>query len=1194
MAETAGLALGAISLGIQVCKGIITYADAVRGKTDDLKSLDQKAKTLADTLDLVSKTLQRIQATATNANSTIAVSLVAAICRSAKSCESSLNELEGFVAKYAGGCPVSSPTFRQKCGDVFKTFKYGFNQREVAEMEFKLAGVNSTLLVGLQSLNLNRAAEHSSHLILTRQDISSLSTSISIQQQESNVTHQNTEQTLRKLEAMGDDTLKLGESLSMLIGVGMPGLHDHISDTSATLVASLDSLRGHVSDNSSVILNRLDTLNSSIESQKNEQAAVAATEFTTFTQRIETCTEALAALTARFEAVPTTKGELNVSIQRFIARPNELLDAVDCLQKMKLERSDTPRKGGSVQRKGSTADWSACDCQQRRTSKAWEIGSSRSNFTLETRQISQHWPHCRFFTTIGNKRRTERVARTRIRLFQMVIETALSLSFWRQRQAGGLGADSILRIRNVVDGRKSPSFQVLNCLGSYISHLRWSWSSSIFDDVPMMDIDTRIFCAATQKLRQIFSARRALPTDMDELERNLMHTFVYLLGNLSTQGRETLAKVVGSELVYAFGISVTQGNRNGFSAFQYFLSSGLQDCKTTDLMMASLNDELVLQSPPLFRRLQIRAIHEISARHASIYGKMSLDPLSEAILKNDPEKVSRLVQLYPSLLNEEPPFGFETHFDLALENPICLKALLSDLFHTCEETGFMTSKKLSRLLQSTDANGQSFAERVLSSCMGPSLPDTQLDSQAKTTCLSAGILPLLFKLQCAMRPHSIIVVENCSTCLELYFGELRDRRDRLKLLALSRLGPIETETFALNQPEALDFHTGAVISHLRSQNVGIPSFLITADHDDQIQPLYHGVIYEADGTRRATVTSETKQVYAMPVGFIKGLYSAGFRDFETPFLDGFSLFEHLILNPDICRSGDFGMWEIVDWILKHTSDVWQTLRRRLKTCSKMHAIPQPECQACRHKHTYKKACFGHMLGSSFGLAFGQIVEPDLSAEETALEETSDEWHITVEIVSRSDMIDGTTCLCSPGGRTPFVYFLLSCLRTREGNFSSRDPVAYFEELLRTFDGLWDIGNYYAAFRLFTFEVLQMEHVCDYSEEDITSASTCASNTEEEDIRTLRFEEIMMELDALVVDMNEGKLNWRSWFATWKDYIQRALAEIDGPGDSDNYRRNAVEIGVAWDDIPESESTKKFERDAKLDETEYWLKRIDEI
>ncbi|KAJ1326948.1 NACHT-NTPase domain-containing protein [Microdochium nivale] len=322
MAETAGLALGAISLGIQVCKGIITFADTVRSKTDDLISLDQKARTLADTLDLVSKTLQRIQPTVTNANSTTAVSLVAAIGRSTKSCESSLEELERFVTKYSG-CSVSSLTFKRKCSKVFKTFKYGFNQREVAEMEDKLASVNSTLLVGLQSLDLDLAAEHYSQLNLTRQDLTNLSTSISTQQQEWSITQHATERTLKKLEIMEGDIYKLGGSLNALLSVGLPALHDDIIGTSAAVVASLDSLHDYVSNNSSGIVDRLDGLASTIEGRQSEQTAIITTEISAFTQKMDTYTETLAALTARFGAVPAIRKDLPPSIQRFATRPSE-------------------------------------------------------------------------------------------------------------------------------------------------------------------------------------------------------------------------------------------------------------------------------------------------------------------------------------------------------------------------------------------------------------------------------------------------------------------------------------------------------------------------------------------------------------------------------------------------------------------------------------------------------------------------------------------------------------------------------------------------------------------------------------------------------------------------------------------------------------------------------------------------------
>lgn len=60
MAESAGLALGIVSLALEVWKGVISYTDAVRGRTKDFDGLIRQADTLTTMLVVLAKTIDRI------------------------------------------------------------------------------------------------------------------------------------------------------------------------------------------------------------------------------------------------------------------------------------------------------------------------------------------------------------------------------------------------------------------------------------------------------------------------------------------------------------------------------------------------------------------------------------------------------------------------------------------------------------------------------------------------------------------------------------------------------------------------------------------------------------------------------------------------------------------------------------------------------------------------------------------------------------------------------------------------------------------------------------------------------------------------------------------------------------------------------------------------------------------------------
>ncbi|KAH7014512.1 uncharacterized protein B0I36DRAFT_389390 [Microdochium trichocladiopsis] len=181
MADMAGLALGVVSLGITVCKGIITYADAVSSYSGDVKSLSNLATNLDRNLRIAQETINRhVSSTASDtgpsqtntalstmqpstamvetekaSQDTITTSLsVSSVGACIKSCEADLRALESLVDDLAG-VPLSNPTFRESCRRVFKKLTYALHSEKKAEMEHRMNSVNSTLQVALQNLGIN-------------------------------------------------------------------------------------------------------------------------------------------------------------------------------------------------------------------------------------------------------------------------------------------------------------------------------------------------------------------------------------------------------------------------------------------------------------------------------------------------------------------------------------------------------------------------------------------------------------------------------------------------------------------------------------------------------------------------------------------------------------------------------------------------------------------------------------------------------------------------------------------------------------------------------------------------------------------------------------------------------------------------------------------------------------------------------
>lgn len=137
MAEMAGLALGAISLGVEVCKSLMTYADAVSSHTSDLQALSRRAQTLLSTLELLTSTVVSLSSPAAPTLSASTAPLLIAIAKSTESCHEDFKAVQQFIEKLVG-CAVSDPGFHDRCNNGLKALKYGFQSTKRAELEQRI------------------------------------------------------------------------------------------------------------------------------------------------------------------------------------------------------------------------------------------------------------------------------------------------------------------------------------------------------------------------------------------------------------------------------------------------------------------------------------------------------------------------------------------------------------------------------------------------------------------------------------------------------------------------------------------------------------------------------------------------------------------------------------------------------------------------------------------------------------------------------------------------------------------------------------------------------------------------------------------------------------------------------------------------------------------------------------------------
>lgn len=146
MADLAGTAIGAISLGIQVCQGLVKYCRAVKGRNKDIEDITRQIQALESTFQTLDRVLPR--AALLHGSDQIAV---ASAITSIGNCEKGVKDLQKFLDAISG-TPTVSGDVKGKMRDAGRKLAFGFRQDEVMPLLQKVQGLSTTAGLALQAL----------------------------------------------------------------------------------------------------------------------------------------------------------------------------------------------------------------------------------------------------------------------------------------------------------------------------------------------------------------------------------------------------------------------------------------------------------------------------------------------------------------------------------------------------------------------------------------------------------------------------------------------------------------------------------------------------------------------------------------------------------------------------------------------------------------------------------------------------------------------------------------------------------------------------------------------------------------------------------------------------------------------------------------------------------------------------------
>lgn len=136
--ELAGTAVGIISLGLQVCQGIVSYSQAWRGYDEDIQNARNKATALRMPLKTLRDTIEELQQTRPE--------VAADLEEQAMSMQSSIEKLKKVVDRFK---PAQSEAFPDKVRAQLKKGVYYFQKDTLQDVQNHLDQIQNVLQTSL-------------------------------------------------------------------------------------------------------------------------------------------------------------------------------------------------------------------------------------------------------------------------------------------------------------------------------------------------------------------------------------------------------------------------------------------------------------------------------------------------------------------------------------------------------------------------------------------------------------------------------------------------------------------------------------------------------------------------------------------------------------------------------------------------------------------------------------------------------------------------------------------------------------------------------------------------------------------------------------------------------------------------------------------------------------------------------------
>ncbi|ETS86736.1 hypothetical protein PFICI_00564 [Pestalotiopsis fici W106-1] len=419
---------------------------------------------------------------------------------------------------------------------------------------------------------------------------------------------------------------------------------------------------------------------------------------------------------------------------------------------------------------------------------------------------------------------------------------------------------------------------------------------------------------------------------------------------------------------------------------------------------------------------------------------------------------------------------------------------------------------------------------------------------------------MLLKAGCAVDigAFDYLYRDMTTRCQRILVRGLKDRRDKLKRLALEKLPEHDIAALNLESVRTLDTQTAAVLGLLDLNGVQIsPALRLTQTTKPATSTCYPG----------RSVYHTVKNIMNADV-----FWDHGFQD-----IDEFNGQFDDVRGDGLPPLANCENLRMIQWLVDHGANLSRELNHS-------------GIGADRKSLRVTTAHFVFQYIGDWLPDMGDYDDPD--------------WYIlsSLQEVLPVDLFDNCECSCSKQGCTPFL-MMLKALIAQESAREGQSIISIIEPFLNYLDmSLTELSKdeWKEAIRYFTFTTLEMSHTCHH--EPGKYRYTCSVTVEEwQDTMHVRDEQadmiellegILFDLDAMIDTMMDDENQFdMSTFLTdhWLERMEAELEAISGRQLSEEYKKGTEALGVVWS---EGEAEEDIDSEPTGDVVQYWLNAID--